>query len=165
MIDVNSIKQRIDEFHERHGDFVCMGGNAGGWLLYQDGAHRDRDPMGILAEPPDDPYERSKMIAKFWTAKRDLACDEFQTYKHELAMLARATLGQSVPGVVPDQDEARKKLTKLRRKVTNNQRKLDRALEELEACKPSWMKVREEQNNRNRRAAQELLSTVESIEV
>jgi hypothetical protein len=155
------VKQRIDVFCQRHGDFVCDTG----WIYHEDGANRDKNPLGLLAEPDPDLYKRSQDIARYWQIRYDLAAEEFQNYKHELSLMARSCLTQQVPGAVPDQTEARKQLVRRKKKVVNSQRKLDKALANVEANEPNWMKDRENQNQLYRQKAQDLLSVVESIEV
>jgi hypothetical protein len=156
------VKKRIDAFCKRHGEFVC---DESGWIYHENGAHRDRNPLGLLAEPDQDLYERSKMIVRYWELKHDLAVEEFQNYKNHQKLIARSCLTQQVPGVVTNQTEARKQLVRLKKKVVNNQRKLDTALAQVEANEPKWMQERENQNQRFRQKAQELLSTVEAIEI
>jgi len=164
MNDPFGIKQRIDAFDQRHGNFVFLGPQPGA-LLFEDGAYRECNPYGVLREPPDDPYERAKVVVRYWTTKRDLTRDEFRQFKNEMANLAKAALNQSVPMAVPSEDETRTQLTRLKTKVINNQRKLDKALAEVEANTPSHLIEREAQNQRHRQAAQELLSTIQAVEI
>ena len=164
MQDPYGIKQRVQEFDDRHGNFVFLGPMPGS-LLFEDGAFRECSPYGALREPPDDPYERAKLIVRYWTVKRDLARDEFQQFRTEMKNLAQAALNQAVAMVLPSESETRKQLNKLKAKATITQRKLDKALQELEANRPAWMVEREEQNRKHRQAAQELLATVQSVEI
>lgn len=75
-------KQRCTQFDARHGgDAVQI---APGWLLFADGATRETNTMGPLIEPPDNPFQRAKLIAAYHEHKLSLVVAEFDHHKKRL---------------------------------------------------------------------------------
>jgi hypothetical protein len=77
MID-SMVKTRVEEFHRRHGG-VCFRDDCH-WY-YPDGAYRDVNPLGVLAEPwPDTPeglHRNASNILAFYRLKFEHARRQF----------------------------------------------------------------------------------------
>ena len=111
-------KQRIASFHQQHGGECFLDG---GFYWYEDGAYRDEDPLGVLAEPPDpgtDQGEFSLLQRKlrFYQAKLKTAVRQFESLRESLLY--------SVPA---DEEAALKKLEELRQIVEVRQEEVRRA--------------------------------------
>ena len=164
MLDGDSIKARIEEFDQRHGsDCVCWEG----CLLYSDGSYRDRDPFGILAEPPRDPKKLAERIVAFFEIKLNLAREEFSVYKDNLAMQCRIVTEQRNCNNPPQPPsaEAVAQLKELQKKVHHWQGKLTAARKKLEESIPEHIVKRNEYCEENRSKAASISAEIENIKI
>ncbi len=148
------------QFMAAHGEYVALEG--GFRYVFADGALMDRDPMGITAEPPEDPLEKARLIVKFWDAKLKRAILDFEEMKEELkgrAIAARRS------GYEPPCDEDLQPLVKLQKTCTALQRKLVAAQAEVEARVPARIKNRVADHARNAQKAEGILGRIRSIKV
>jgi hypothetical protein len=116
-------EEKIKDFHDRHGLPVCLQGT--NLLIFSDGASRENHSFGVLREPPENDFERYKVIAQYWETKLELSIEEFDNLKHQFLSVANNQLKQVNPGgpmLTPEEAEA--ELHKLKRKVQFCQKKL-----------------------------------------
>ena len=76
-MDCLGINQRLHEFDKSHGSFVCVNE----WLLFEDGARRERNPLGALIDPPKDLLKRAQNVVQFHQEKLNLAVAEFDLFR------------------------------------------------------------------------------------
>jgi hypothetical protein len=156
---MNGQSLRLQEFHKLHGDCVVIND----WIVFEDGAIRETNSMGLWKEPPVDIYEKNKLIVRFHQAKLTLALDEFNTLKKNLMFSAQAGLMNGCPCTPPE--EQKEALKMLKDKVNVCKKKLDDANELLLQSKPDWLKFQEEQEIRDRQNCQRFLNDISQIEV
>ncbi|MBL7146523.1 MAG: hypothetical protein ISS76_19950 [Phycisphaerae bacterium] len=161
-MDCNGINQRIQKFHESHGAYVC----SDGWILYEDGARREKSYYGALIDPPKDLLKRAQNILDFHQEKLNLAVAEFDNFKLNHMGHARLALKQStVPAPIEAPESVKIKLLELQSKVKEYRKQLNKAQAELEKHLPQRVKNLQEISNKNREANQELLEQIDSIEI
>jgi hypothetical protein len=161
MIDYG-IGKRLRDFDSAHGDYVVNNG----WIFYEDGATRETNPWGCLAEPPSDIYECAKLKVRFCKLKLELAIEEFSTCKRDVLLQAQANLKEKYcPAPTSTQQEAVTSLKKLKQKVESCKRKLREAQTNLENAKPAYLREREITAENNRHKNQELLLELQRIEI
>jgi hypothetical protein len=120
---LETAKQRIASFHQRHGGECYLDG---GFYWYEDGAYRDEDPMGVLSEPPDPSTEDGECSLlerklRFYRAKFKKAVKQFESLRESLSC--------SVPA---DEEAALEKLEELRQIVEVRQEEVRRAEDKLD---------------------------------
>lgn len=82
-------------FREAHGDNPL---EVGGRLLFRDGwTYSASDPSGPEWPPPADPNRRAKLIARYWSRRRDVCHAELVTLKHQLEKLKGLAACRSAP--------------------------------------------------------------------
>jgi hypothetical protein len=118
------VKQRIKEFHQRHGGECYSDGH---FYFYANGAYRDVNPFGVLADPPDTrtsdgERQRAQNIFKFYRFKLAAAVREFDELNTRLAHLIPA-----------DEETELFKLKELQKKVNACKAELQKAQEALDA--------------------------------
>ena len=159
------VRRRIDEFHEKHGG-DCVDIEALGIRIYPDGAYRDLDPHGILAEPSPDLYKRAGLIVDYWEEKEARAIDAFEEYKERVEGLAELVQRErSAPAFPFSKDQAVAELTKLRDAVKTCQAKLRAARADLKKHEPPHLKQRAQRNAERRAQASDLLSATRRIQI
>ena len=162
MLDGQGVNQRIREFHEQHGSFILVNE----WLLFEDGALRERNPMGRLIPPPTDPQEKAKNIVRYHQEKLDLAVQEFDHFKRNITMNAKMALKQStVPAPVEQPETVISQLRELQKKVKQCQKQLSKAEAEVESFIPQRQRELQAMSNRNREANEQLLNELDNIEI
>jgi hypothetical protein len=158
-----STAQRIKKFDDAHGDFVVVDNQ----ILYEDGAQRDLNPYGVLCEPPLDDKECIKRIIKFREARMNLAREQFQVFKNNLAMQCSIATkqGNCNNPPQPPSAEAVARLKEIRKKVLHWQGKLTAARKKLEETIPENIKQRNDYCEQNRQKATDVMLEIESIEI
>jgi hypothetical protein len=86
MIEDSIAKQRVAQFHRRHGG-VCYSDDRH-WY-YSNGAFRDIEPLGLLADPMDPStregeYRNAENIVTFYRLKRGEAAAKFDALNNQL---------------------------------------------------------------------------------
>lgn len=121
---VSPVKARVDAFHLRHGGVSFSDGTH---YFYPDGAYRDINPFGVLAEPqsgnaPAAIHANMERIVMFYELKKRDAVKRFDELDFHLLT--------SLPG-----NPARKlaELERLRSAVAECQKELDAAKAKLDA--------------------------------
>jgi hypothetical protein len=138
----------------------------GGWLLYADGARREINIMGALIEPPDNEYEKHKLLIQYHTTKLALVVEEFQTHKNNLLLHAKAGLrDKCCPPPPANKKEAIVKLKQLKEKVQAYQLELSEARKGLEKNKPASLQQRENVFEQNRLDNENFVGELEKIEI
>jgi hypothetical protein len=159
-----SVGQRIKLFDNTHGpDFIIVDRT----ILYADGAFRDLNPYGVLAEPPLDEKKCNESILKFIEAKYNLAREEFQVFKNNLRLCcenAKKYPNCSNPPQPPSA-EAVAKLKELQKKVHHWQGKLTAARKKLEESIPEHIVKRNEFCEETRRKATSISAEIENIKI
>lgn len=162
-MDKSAMRQRIEAFHERHGA-DCV--DIDGYRVYSDGAYRDIDPIGILAEPDSDLFVRSQRVIEYWEERTDRAVDAFDEAKDVYASFCRAAAHEpSVPATPWAKEQATEHLKKLRAEVHTCQAQLKNARAELKRHEPPHSRERAKRNARQRDDAAELLRAVSQIRI
>ena len=162
MMDCEGINSRIKAFDDSHGNFVYVDG----WLLFEDGAQRENNPLGALIDPPPDPLKLAKKIHRYWKVKLELAVEEFHHYRDLFLQHARNSCKQRrAPAPLKSTDEVVKHLKELQKKVRACQGQLKAAEEVAEQHKPPRLKELEEQSERFRSEADALIAEIENIEI
>ena len=155
-------KTKVQEFHEAHGYFVSVGD----WLIFADGAVRENASMGIMKPPPENDYERWKLICKFWEVKLELAIGEFDHKKQTYITAASYALKEPRPGGLPcEQDEAIEELKELKKKVSYCQRKFEQAQAEVEKLTPQNKNLQADIYQQNRERLGNFISALSKIEI
>lgn len=137
-------KQRVNEFHLRHGG-ECY--ELDGYFWYSNGARRDVDLLGLLAEPPSLPAFPTPMKAD--RVEYDLACYKLNFFKAKLAVAERdfEALKEKLYWSPPaDEDAAIAKLNELKEAVAARNRELRKAQAVVDAT--SIGRARKEAANR-----------------
>ena len=154
---MNNLTDYIKQFDCEHGDFVVYNG----FFYFEDGARRENNPHGPRCEPPQDEYERLKLVVFFWNCKLQLAIEEFHVLKQNLISTARANLNQKH---LPDQ-QGPAMLNELRRKVKFLQGKLKMSEFLLEEATPEEIKKREQACSFACTESEKVLKELKKIEV
>lgn len=155
------IKEKLKEFDSKHGDFVVYEG----WLLFEDGAYREKNPMGRWAEPDTDIYKRNKRIAHYYEIKLQLAVEEFWRLKNNLHAVARFNTQQQQNVNCPPDKGQLDHLKELKRKVNALKKRFEEATKQVEASRPKEMKIREKIEEENRLKNEQFLNELNEIEV
>ncbi len=83
---------RVAAFHEKHsatGDSLFVDG----WHYYPNGAMRERDSMGLLAEPDKREHVRDKVVVFYYQEKLRRAADNFVEFKNRLLSMGKGPHG------------------------------------------------------------------------
>ncbi len=162
MIDYGAVKQRLAEFDARHGASVAEDG----WILFEDGAVRESDPMGVLMAPPSKPWDLTRRVLHYQQVILNRAVAAFEERRSYYVRAATANLNQQFCAPAPtDPELAAAELKQLQRAVRAAKRKYDAALAAVEAAKPPRLRELEATNAANRKANEALLTSLNGIEV
>ena len=80
MIDYGYVTQRVKDFDERHGPRECDGN----FYYYADGAYRECNSLGLLAEPERDPIQRRSVAVRFHELRLARLVKQFDDLKMKL---------------------------------------------------------------------------------
>ena len=161
-MDCNGINQRIREFDSQHGHFICRNG----WILFEDGAMREINVLGALISPPKDPRQKARNIVNYYQEKLNLAVEEFDCFKLNHMIHAKAALKQkTAPAPLKQPESVIRELRQLKKKVNIIRTHLRKALVELDEHTPQRVRDIKAMSNRNQEAAEQLLTELESIEI
>jgi hypothetical protein len=161
--DSMSVKQRVAHFEQRHGNDAV---EIDEWLVFSDGAMRECNPMGLLREPPAEPYDAARIVVRYHEERLRRATRAFSERKDALLRTARTNLGEAQTPPPPcDLAAAKQELQRLRRGVVKCQADLDVARKDMEAKKPHWLRVREENTVANRARNEEFATAIEAINI
>jgi hypothetical protein len=119
------------QFHQQHGDAVLLNGM---WY-FEDGARRQNEAIGRAWDPPDDDYERLKLIVTYHEEKVRLATEFFEEEKAQCLAHAKNGVGYRQ---MYDQADVVTYLGKLRYQVRKWRKKLEEAEAALDPVTPSW---------------------------
>ena len=114
-----------------------------GWVLYADGTLREHSATGYgMTKKPENEYERSRLVFKFWELKLELSIEEFDDQKAVLLGDTRNRLSQegNPGGPCMDETEAVGLLNTLKAKVNHCKEMLAEAESQLETNTPSSLK-------------------------
>ena len=150
----------VRDFDQQHGG---SGIEVDGRIIYPDGAFRDPQPEGILADPPSDDFERLSIIVRFWQALTDDAVEEFDSIKRGVEMFSRDSARRYGPS---DPDATIAKLERLKAIVEERRERLNAAKAKLENTeKYKERKKREDQESANQSEWSEFQRRVNEIEI
>jgi hypothetical protein len=147
-------------FDKRHGDSVQVPG----WLLYEDGAQRELNPLGAYVEPSDDPYQRALAVLKYWQIKLRLAVDRFHDEKAMLRGHVNSIMQDRFPPAPPSKEKI-KELKVMRDECKRLQKCVEDAEQALEKAKPDSMKASEQRAAENHLAAQDFMAELGKVEI
>ncbi len=161
-IDFDQVNSRVAAFNKRHGASVAYGE----WILFEDGARREQNPLGALIEPPDIPWDRAKRIAQYHAIILDAAVKAFDRKRRYYMECAQGSLNQPFcPPAAVDAAVAGAELRTLQAKVKEAKAAHDKATAAVEAAKPAYFREREQDNAANRAANQALMEQLSKITV
>jgi hypothetical protein len=156
-------RQRVEHFDKRHGGDAI---EIDHWLYFSDGAMRELNPLGLLAEPPAEPYDAAKIRLRYHEEKLRRASRAFDERKAWLLNTARANLLQRQAPPPPIYlAAAKRELNTLKRAVMKLQNDLEKARRDVEASKPAWLRTREEGNAASRASNEAFVSAIEEISI
>jgi len=147
------------QFIAKHGG-DCI--HINGWLVFSDGATMDRNPAGALAEPPTDPYERWKIVARYREELLRRATDQFTEANRELRSRAHVAMRDGLP---PPNREEIDKLKELQQTVKRCQQRYAAAREQMKRTTPEWMRGRDETAAHNRESNSRVLDELKRIQI
>ncbi len=160
------VNQRVQQFDLEHGNDPVR---LGSFLYFRDGAMREINPMGRLMDPPEDRYQRDKLIVRYWQARVDRAVQAFDKKKIELHQRAENVLQvASTPNGIPDAPPDEEDLAALRllqNIVKRLHRKLDAAKAKVQAVEGPTARANEEVAECIREAARSALEDIGKIKV
>ena len=157
-----TVKDRINDFIARHGDFVLLDGI----ILHEDGAAREPNAYGYLKDPPADVYECNKLKVRFCEKKLSLAAEEFSALKRNVLLQTKANMqGNRCSAPSDAQKEAVALLKTLKKKVGYFKHKLNEAKTNMEQSRPKWMTEREIDTENNRIENEKLRDELSEIEI
>src|SRR5689334_9072338 len=92
-----SAKARVAEFHRRHGP-VCL--SDGSKWIYPNGAYRDLNPLGVLAEPmagtKEAEHRNAENVLTFYRLKLKLAVQNFDEFNFRLSTTLPTNPGKAL---------------------------------------------------------------------
>jgi hypothetical protein len=150
-----SSNPKIQGFFEEHGDFVSHGNG----YLFEDGAFIEVSSSGYgqTVEPPDDDWERSKLIETYWSIQAERDEDEFHQFKRYLH-----GTGTCPAHVVTDQQKL-EYLHELKAKANRSRNKLRHAKKATKENQPAWLTAKEREQARTAKRKQEFLQHVDDV--
>jgi hypothetical protein len=161
-MDYGSVNHRIAQFDKKHGESIFYDH----WVRFEDGAAREENPLGLLLDPPDDPWDRAKRIEYFHRIKLARAVKNFDNKKKFYAESALASMKDQFTG--PPQTTpaaAVAELKQLASVVKALKAHHDKAVAAVESAKPQRLRQLEESNNVNRQRQQELLMALDQVKI
>jgi hypothetical protein len=157
--------QEFDKKHSKDGPGI----QDGGFVTYPDGAYRDTNAMGVLAEPYDDPWNPlllEKKIVRYWVLTLKHATDRFTEQRDSWLKRAKINMSESVVQGSPESTAvAVRQLKILKMRVQKAQTKIDKARKLLEDAKPKSMIQRQETSSKHRSENAEFAEAVEKINI
>lgn len=133
------------------------------WILFSNGARREKSAYGVFIEPPASRKERVRNIIEYWETMLSRRVADFDQLKADLIQLTQPckTLPGYIPGVNPDQVQ---QLKNLQREVKRIQAKITELREQLEKLNPEQQQSRDFEARRASEMAS-LCNELESIKV
>ena len=156
----DSVGNCLAEFDSQHGESFVYDG----WVLFADGATREVNPLGLLVEPPSDPYEKAKRIALYWKLVFEKAVRDFDAGRQYLADLAAENLNSQICGPAPEKG-AMEELKGRHKAALNAKKKYEKALAQVEALKPREVSDREICDQHNRQSNSEIMSQLNAMSI
>lgn len=157
MIDHQGVTARVRAFDTENGrDCIRLGG----MLVYSNGARRDPDPLGPLIDPPDNDYERNRIVVQYWEERVRRARGAFQKLKRKCQHDAD---DPELP--VEDTEGAVQQLTTLRAEIKATEAQLRDAKAALTACTPLEVLNRTRVSPAIRRHNADFLAEVAKIKI
>jgi len=157
MINSHQMHER-DSFETEHGPFVLVDG----FKLFSDAALVEDNPMGRMISPPEDKYERLKLVARYWqlAAQTDEeAFDEFKTY------LGGTGRRQDAWATLYTEEDRIAHLKTLQQQAKRSRAKYMKAKREAKAATPFWVEERDAQEIDEQRRNEEFLQQVDQIQL
>lgn len=157
----SDVARRIQEFDNRHGNFVCYADR----LYFEDGACRERDPIGKMVEVPPDKHQRAKRVLVYWKLKLDLAVRHFDTQKQHGLAAAQSMVNYG--GHIHDDpnDQIVENLKKLKLEVDKIKAHYEEAEKAVTGTVPEEQKEKEQQTEECKQKWREHASKLQSIEI
>jgi hypothetical protein len=160
-LDFGAVNQRIAAFDRLHGASIFHEG----FIRFEDGACREANPLGVMVDPPADPWDRAKRVLMYRKIIFQRAVRAFDQAKQGYAQMAQAQLNSQTCGPAPAMDFTTSELKRLQSAARAAKRSYDKAVAAVEAATPAWRRNMEAQNVRNRADNEALLNSVRSIEI
>lgn len=151
-------------FDERHGSdcIQVQGGNFRGYLVYSDGAMRERSAYGAMSDPPSDPLERAKVQLVYHEELLRRAVEDFEKCKAHLLSLGSATFrGEPLP---PPESEI-ERLNRLADVVRERRKAYEQAEQRVEEATPAHFREQDAERARRRQQSEDFMTAVRNIKV
>ena len=127
---------------------------------------REIHPLGMLQEPPKDPYQRHRLVVKYHQRKLQLAIEEFDLMKGNYVVHAKTSLRQKYCSPPPAETQsAVTQLKALKEKVILCKKNLKKAEAEFENNRPARQVELEKMNNQHREENSAFLLALKEIEI
>ncbi|MFT3784341.1 MAG: hypothetical protein QM790_20215 [Nibricoccus sp.] len=166
MIDYNKSQSAQERFDEAQGGRQHAVVDQHNWLIFPNGARRERSQFGAMYEPPEDPRELWKIIAHYRQAILTKAETAFRQRHEQIMGTSKAMLSQKYVGPLDISKEAAvAELTTLRDAVRDAQAKLNEAREKVEEHRPAHLRELEASSAKNKQAAGELIDAIREIKI
>jgi hypothetical protein len=159
-LDMGGIKHRLNAFDAQHGASVM----SDGWIIFEDGAVRETNPLGALVDPPTSAWDLARRKLQYHKIIFQRAMRKFDDAKAGYLALAHANLNSSTCGPAASVEEVTRELKGLQQKAREAKANYDRALADVEAAKPRHLRNVEQANIENRRSNELLLDSIKKIE-
>ncbi len=157
-----SVKQRVDQFDIKNGsDCINIDGF---WLVYSNGAMRERNPLGALIDPPTDVHQRCKIQLRYHEKRLQRAVDAFDEHKQQLIAVAQVNLTDRHSGPPPDAANL-EKLKDLQKTVRRCKRAVAAARQAVTDSTPDRVKTRDARSAENKSKNEQFISAVKSVQV
>lgn len=160
-LDTGGVNARIAAFDKSHGASVYHDG----WIRFVDGAYREANPLGLMVDPPTEPYELAKRKSHYHKIVFERAVRAFDQAKNNLRMMAQNNLASHICGPAPMTEQATADLKRLQQAAKAAKVNHDKAVAAVEASKPAYMRANEQTQLENQQRNRELLSRINEIEL
>lgn len=155
-----------EAFHETHGG-DCVEVKAGefrGYLVYSNGAMRERSAHGCMNDPPSDPLALAKVQLAYREELLRRAMEDFDECKEHLKNLAISRDGLGNPMGAPPFSEL-ERLERLAEAARLRQADYDAAQKRVDEATPAHVKRRVDEHARRQRESDDFLSAIRRIKV
>ncbi|MEX2310138.1 MAG: hypothetical protein WD738_21375 [Pirellulales bacterium] len=158
---INDLAIQRTRFYEEHSPFVTT---PEGPVIFADGAVDENSITGLgrLIDPPQDEWEKAKLVARHWQIVADAATEAFEAYK--LYLKGTGKREDEWARLYTEED----RLAHLRHLQTQAKRmraKFLKANREVKAHTPFWLNEREQAEIESAARARQFLDSVESIDL
>ena len=131
------------------------------YVLFEDGAQIESSVHGLgpLIEPPDDEWERAKLICQYYEILANLAEGEFLQFKGYLHGTGVCPAGVNTPA------QKLAHLKKLKAAANTARVRYRKARREVSATTPAWLIAKQNERARSLKQRERFLDEVDRVEL